>query len=258
MLPRAMRRFPEEFADLLSPQGLRLLAGRHADAGRLAEPRCRLLALPGMLDAKRTRAALGLLEKHLLAHMRPMEKPIPPEATFGMKENYAEALPKVMRQASLDLDGRRTAGLEAAKGIGLVAMLHSESYLAFAHALAGRALKRNHGLQALLYRPGDYAGPHNDHHPEEPAAREGYLDIHIGFATPAVKSQLLVYARSGHLSESVEAAQNGLITAYRLPFWHYTTPLTAKRGLEAKARRWLLLGTFLYAEPFFSGKPKKT
>jgi hypothetical protein len=34
---------------------------------------------------------------------------------------------------------------------------------------------------------------------------------------------------------------------YRLPFWHYTTPLAAKPGAEATARRWVLLGTFLDA-----------
>jgi hypothetical protein len=36
---------------------------------------------------------------------------------------------------------------------------------------------------------------------------------------------------------------------YRLPFWHYTTPLIAKRGQEARARRWLLLGSFDYEPP---------
>ena len=43
------------------------------------------------------------------------------------------------------------------------------------------------------------------------------------------------------------AARSGRITAYRLPLWHYTTPLVAKRGREAEARRWVLLGTFLFA-----------
>ena len=33
----------------------------------------------------------------------------------------------------------------------------------------------------------------------------------------------------------------GGITVYRLPFWHYTTPLLVDRP---SARRWLLLATF--------------
>ena len=44
----------------------------------------------------------------------------------------------------------------------------------------------------------------------------------------------------------IETAGPGRITAYRLPLWHYTTPLLARRGREAEARRWVLLGTFLY------------
>jgi len=39
------------------------------------------------------------------------------------------------------------------------------------------------------------------------------------------------------------------VAVYRLPFWHYTTPLLAKRGREAEARRWLLLGSFDYDPP---------
>jgi len=49
-----------------------------------------------------------------------------------------------------------------------------------------------------------------------------------------------------HFSRIETAARPGRITAYRLPLWHYTTPLVARRGCEAEARRWVLLGTFLY------------
>ena len=59
--------------------------------------------------------------------------------------------------------------------------------------------------------------------------------------------QWLDYAVSGHFSRIETAARSGRMTAYRLPLWHYTTPLVARRGREAEARRWVLLGTFLYA-----------
>ena len=68
----------------------------------------------------------------------------------------------------------------------------------------------------------------------------------IGLATPAVASQWLVYEQDGHFSAMADVNTVGGITAYRLPFWHYTTPLQARRGREAEARRWVLLGTFLY------------
>ena len=52
----------------------------------------------------------------------------------------------------------------------------------------------------------------------------------------------LVTSRAGHFSEIVPVAAPATVTAYRLPFWHYTTPLVG----SAKASRWVLLGTFLY------------
>ncbi len=241
-----MRRFPAEFADLLSARGEKLLAGRHAAAGALADPRTRFLALDGLLDARQSVAAGVLLESHVGPHLRLMAQPIPPESIWDMQRNYSETLPKVMRQRSLHLDGGLSAGRRAAEAIGLIAMLRSPSYRAFAESLAGRPLQRKYGLQAIAYHPGDYAGPHNDHHPEEPAARQSYVDLHLGFVTPGARSQLLVYAKAGHFTEAVEVARNGLVNAYRLPFWHYTTPLLARRGREAEARRWILLGTFLY------------
>lgn len=244
-----MRRFPAEFADLLTPKGTALLAGRHAQAGALAAPRTRFLALGGLVDARPARAVAALLDKALLPHVREMAQPIPPETIWEQTQNYAEALPKTMRQRTAHLDNARSAAFKAAQEIGLIAMLRSDSYRAFAAALAGRPLKQKYGLQAIAYGAGDYAGPHTDHHPEEPDARRGYLDMHLSFATPAVRDQYLVYAKTGHFTEMVEVTQTaGLVTAYRLPFWHYTTPLRAKPKKENDARRWVLLGTFLFAD----------
>lgn len=244
-----MRRFPDDFADLLTPRGEALLAGRHRHAGLLAAPRTRFAALDGLLDPRQARSVAVLLEKHLLPHLRVMSQPIPPETIWEETRNYGEQLPKTMRQQTTHLDNPRSAAFKVAREIGLIACLRSGSYRAFAAALAGRPLKKTYGLQAIAYGAGDYAGPHTDHHPEEPDAARGYLDMHLSFATPAVRDQYLVYARTGHFTEMVEVTQQpGLVTAYRLPFWHYTTPLRAKPKQDAKARRWVLLGTFLFAD----------
>ena len=106
----------------------------------------------------------------------------------------------------------------------------------------------------LAYGPGDYAGPHNDHHPEDAEARDGYTDVHLTFCTPAVARQSLVYAPLGHFSEEANVKTLGGVTAYRLPFWHYTTPLVARPGQQSRARRWVLLGTFLDQPPKASAK----
>lgn len=242
-----MRHFPAEFADLLTRKGEALLAGRHVQAGALANPRTRFLALDGLIDARPAKAIAGLLDRALLPSLREMAQPIPPETIWEQTQNYAEALPKTMRQKTAHLDNPRSAAFRAAGEIGLIDCLRSGSYRAFAAALAGRALKKKYGLQAIAYGGGDYAGPHTDHHPEEPAARRGYLDMHLSFATPGVRDQFLVYAKTGHFTEMVEVTQKpGLVTAYRLPFWHYTTPLRAKPKQQKDARRWVLLGTFLF------------
>ena len=243
-----MRKFPGEFAAFLGLAGHRLLAGHSPLAGVLADPRRRFLAADGLLDPARLEPARLLLDRALLAHLSRIDRPIPPEATWEMKENYGELLPKTMRVSTATFERRRGRAWQAAEEIGLAAMLRSESFRAFAQVLAGRELARRWGIQALCYGPGDYAGPHNDHQPENPKARRGYVDIHVSLAGPAVAEQWLVYAAAGHFTKIESVARAGRVTAYRLPLWHYTTPLVAKRGREAEARRWVLLGTFLYAD----------
>jgi hypothetical protein len=243
-----MKRFPAEFEDLLSAAGRRVLAGRSALCGALARPGCRFLARTGLLDRRRALAAAALVDRALHEAMRPLERPIPPEAISGMTENYGELLPKTVRAKTAYLERRRELAYRRAEEVGLLALMRSASFGAFATALAGRPLRRRWGEQVLCYGPGDYAGPHNDHHPELPEARQGYIDVHVTLCLPGVARQWLVYAEDGHLDRIANVATVGGVTAYRLPIWHYTTPLEARRGASARtARRWVLLGTFLYA-----------
>ena len=64
----------------------------------------------------------------------------------------------------------------------------------------------------------------------------------LRLCSPGVAHQWLVYSRAGHFSEIVSVVRPATVTAYRLPFWHYTTPLVG----TPKAARWVLLGTFLF------------
>lgn len=236
---------PSEFEDLLSRKGRRVLAGTHALCGVLGDPRTRFAACHDLLDGAKASRLRRALESALLDRLEPIERPIPPESIFGMRHDYAELLPKTTRARTIYFESQREAGVVAAERLGLVRLLRSASFAAFAEALAGRPLARNWGLQVLRYGPGDYAGPHNDHHPENAAARGGYIDLHLSLCAPGVAHQWLVYSRAGHFSEIVPLASPASITAYRLPFWHYTTPLLAKPGAR-DASRWVLLGTFLY------------
>lgn len=233
---------PEEFEDLLSRAGKRVLAGTHPLCGALANPRTRFLAAEDLLDRTKATRLRRALEAELPDVLEPIEKPIPPDTIFEMKQDYAELLPKSSRARTIYFEDRREPGVKAAERIGLARMMRSQSFRAFAEALAGRRLRSGWGLQVLRYGPGDYAGPHNDHHPENAAAKGGYIDLHLSLCGPGVEHQWLVYSRAGHLSEIVSVAGPVTVTAYRLPFWHYTTPLVG----TPKAGRWVLLGTFLY------------
>jgi hypothetical protein len=236
---------PGEFEDLLNRNGRRVLAGTHELCGALSDPRTRFLARHDLLDSAKAARLRRALDDSLSDHLEALDRPIPPESIFGMRRDYAELLPKTARARTVYFESRREAGVVAAEHSGLGRMLRSASFAAFAEALAGRPLARNWGLQVLRYGPGDYAGPHNDHHPENAAARGGYVDLHLSLCAPGVAHQWLVYSRAGHFSEIVPVACPASITAYRLPFWHYTTPLVAKPGAR-NANRWVLLGTFLY------------
>ncbi len=233
---------PVEFEDLLSRTGRRVLAGTHPLCGALADPRRRFLAAEDLIDRSRAARLRRVLEEKLTATLEPIERPIPPESIWDMRHDYGELLPKTSRARTIYFDSRREPGVKAAERIGLVKLMRSASFRAFAEALAGRKLAAGWGLQVLRYGPGDYAGPHNDHHPENERARRGYIDLHVSFSAPSVKHQWLVYSRAGHFCEIVPVSGPCTVTAYRLPFWHYTTPLVGGKS----AARWVLLGTFLH------------
>lgn len=246
---------PREFEDLLTPAGRRILGGKAEICGALADPRRRFVALEGMIAKGKAEGLRRVLEARLLPLLSPMANPIPPETIWEMEQDYEEWLPKTARVHTAYLEKKRNAAYHEAQAMGLIDLLTSESLAVFAEAIAGRKLDRRSGQQALCYGPGDYAGPHNDHHPENKRAAGGYLDLHLSLTSPAVAHQYLVYAKGGHFTEMVPVAGLGTLTIYRLPFWHYTTPLQAKDGQAEKARRWVLLATYLYAPDKGNKKP---
>jgi hypothetical protein len=239
-----VKHFPAEFEELLSPRGRRVLAGTDRICGVLAEG-LRFVSAPDLISRASSRGALALLDRSLRDCLTPMDQPIPERAILGMKKNYSERLPKSVRVRTALMASARSKGSQRAAEIGLTAMLHSASFHAMAEALSGFRLRPKRGTQVLCYGANDYSGPHNDHHPEEKDAKGGYVDLHLTFCNEAVDHQWLVYEHEGHLSQVQSVATAGGLGCYRLPLWHYTTPLAAKPGRLQEARRWVLLGTFL-------------
>jgi hypothetical protein len=240
--------FPPEFSALLTARARAALeAGLPRLAGALADPARPFVVMPGCIAPAAAARGLAALEHGMRDVLAPLAAAIPPESIWNQTRSFQERLPKVARMRSAYLGRRGSRAWARAEAAGVIAMLGSGSLRRLGEVLTGRRLSPRIGRQVLCYGPGDYIGPHHDHHPDIPGAREGYLDIHLSFATPAVRRQTLVYARDGHLTETVEVARQGLITAYRLPFWHYTTPLEARHGRAAEARRWVLLASYQFA-----------
>lgn len=233
-----MRRFPKEFEALLKPSALKRLK---KSTLTLRETQERFMAQNGLIDAKVASAAANLLQRAFGDCLQVMEEPIPEWTVRAMQQNYAELLPKTVRVRTALMESKKSKAWARAQDIGLVDMLTSASFKAFAETLSGYALKKKWGTQVLCYQSGDYTGPHNDHHPEDEEAKNGYVDVHVTFCSPGVKEQFLVYEKDAHFSHVAKVSTRGGMTCYRLPFWHYTTPLLAKPGHQ----RWVLLGTFL-------------
>jgi len=245
-----MDRFPAEFDDLLNRRGRRWLADPPKLDAMIAQRRTPLLLVEGIIDDGVARECIRLLDAAVYPHLRRMHVPIPREALTKLEENYTEELPKTVRVRTAMLTASRSKALDAAKEVGLAAMMTSASFRRFAQAVTDAPLREDFwGRQVICYDAGDYSGPHNDHHPQNDEERNGFIDLHVMFSNDAVAQQLLVYEDRGYLSVAHDVSARGAVAIYRLPFWHYTTPLTARPGKEAAARRWLLLGSFAYDPP---------
>ena len=245
-----MDRFPSEFADLLNKRGRRLFRDLPHLESLIAKRQTPIVVLDDILDEDVVRDCIRLLDEGMYPHLRRMHTPVPREALTGMKNNYQEELPKTVKVKTTTLNSRTSKALDAAKNIGLADMMASSSMLRLAQAASKPPLRSDWwARQVICYEAGDYSGPHNDHHPENEAECNGFVDFHLMLSNKDVAQQLLVYEQRRFLSAVRDVSCRSAIAIYRLPFWHYTTPLMARPGRESSARRWLLLGSFAYDPP---------
>jgi len=244
-----MQRFPLEFSELLTPAGLRILNGKAPDScGLFKDSRAYFANFSNLIKRDQVDACIRLMDKHLYPHLAIEQRKVPRASITSMKEDYEERLNKTMHIKTAFFRRKDARSYRAAERIGLLPLMRSESFLAFAESLTGLKLKRDWSVQVTCYEQGDYAGPHNDHHPEEENLKNGFIDLHVMFSNNAVAHHYLVYEEKGHFSRIVNTNIRGGVSVYKLPFWHYTTPLAGKVGREREARRWLLLGTFEFLD----------
>jgi hypothetical protein len=245
-----MDRFPAEFEDLLNRRGRRLLRSSPPLEDLVARRRTPIMLFEGVIDPGVARECIRLLDEGFYSSLKRMYTAIPREALTGMKENYTERLLKTMRVRTATFNSGRSRVLDSAKEIGLAQMMASPSFRRIAQTLTRNNLRQDYwARQVICYESGDYSGPHNDHHPEHEGTRNGFIDFHVMFSNDAVAQQMLVYEEQRFLSAAHDVSRHPSIAVYRLPFWHYTTPLMPRPGHEHRARRWLLLGSFDYDPP---------
>jgi len=233
------RSFRESLEALLNTK---LLAEGGFDPALTAKENLSLFRIP--VSPGKLGSLTDFMDRRLASHLRMLRSPIPKDIIRKLKVNYSERLPKTMRIRTADLDAKSGKAKRVAASLGLIAALKSDELRRFGERVTGKKLQPDPGCQVICYEPGDYSGPHTDHHPEERGLRDGYVDIHIMLSSPNVASQLLVYERQqGMLNEVAEIGKGMSIAVYQLPFWHYTTPMRARPGVE-DARRWLLLASY--------------
>lgn len=246
-----MDRFPAEFEDLLNKRGRSLLADPPSLESLIARRKTPIVFFENVIDRGLAAECMRLLDETMFPAMRRMYTPIPDEALTRMRQNHSEKLPKTVRVRTSTFNSPRSKSLDAAREIGLDAMMWSKSFHRAAQSVSRAPLmtERRCARQVICYETGGYSGPHNDHHPERAATRNGFHDFHVMFSNDAVAGQLLVYEERRFLTSARDVSGAPSIAIYRLPFWHYTTPLLAKAGREGEARRWLLLGSWDYEPP---------
>ena len=170
-----MDRFPSEFVDLLNRRGRRLFHDLPHLETLIAKRRTPIVILDDVLDADVVRDCIRLLDEGMYPHLRRMHTPVPREALAGMKKNYQEELPKTVKVRTATFNAPKSKVLAAAREIGLAEMMASSSMLRLAQAASKPALRSDWwARQVICYEAGDYSGPHNDHHPENAAERNGF------------------------------------------------------------------------------------
>ena len=241
-MPAIKKVFPQQFSDLLNRRGLQILAGKNNNYTDN-----KIAVVQNILKPEYVNAILYELERNIFPVLKNIHVQVPDDIIKKMKKNYSEKLGKSMKMKSSELNSRNSIAYRIAADLGLVDMLSSESYKKMGEVLLGAKFGSSIGQQVICYQHGDYVSPHNDHHPENENLKNGYFDIQLMLSNPSVKHQWLVYEHKGFLNSMKDITSPSGMAVYRLPFWHYTTPLIARPSKINEARRWLFLHSFEFA-----------
>lgn len=239
-----LKKFPAEFEDLLNKNGKKIMKGHYTSENFGKKGGTPIEVLSNVIDKDVAADCVKILQQNFYGHLKNISSRIDQNAIPAMKKNYSEQLAKTLKMKTLELGVKKSKTNQLAHDCGLMEMLASDSLKAFAEMVTGEPFGSPENNQIICYQHGDYVSPHNDHHPENDNVKNGYYDIHIMFSNEHVQHQWLVYEKNGFLNSTYDIASPSAIAIYKLPFWHYTTPMMAKNNREDDAQRWLLLRSF--------------
>ncbi|MBL7860067.1 MAG: hypothetical protein JNJ65_02815 [Cyclobacteriaceae bacterium] len=178
-----MNRFPNEFEDLLTRKGRKILRHGLPESPFTNKRKTPVVVIDGIINERLAQDCMKLLNQHFSAHLKTIAGPIDKDELRNMKENYSEKLAKTLRMQTLEIGGRRSNSFQIATQCGLIQMLNSSSLKAFGEAVTGSTFGTPENNQIILYRHEDYVSPHNDHHPENRKYERGIMTCTSCFLT---------------------------------------------------------------------------
>ena len=254
-------RWPSEFTELLTNRGREILdQGLVAPQFEFDNGETPYVSLRDVVDSEQARVCLAAFESRFAA-IRPyrVDYRIPGASQARPELDYSSS-PFCARhyQMTCPMDGYDPrydeAGLRNSRSFfddsGLRTFAQSDSIRRFAEKVTGYELRQREGSGILVvcYGAYDYLSPHTDVSWPFTAGWDSenraiaYVDFHLIFGNDAVAHQYIVMQDGAHLNKILGGPPfNGAISVYRLPLWHYSTPLVPKPGREDEARRWILM-----------------
>ena len=210
-------------------EGRRVLAGTHSLVGALANPRGPVRRAARIFRPRQGRArAAALLDRSL---------PTVSSASTGRsRRTRSRDMRDGLRRAAAQGHPRPHDLLRSPTTSGAC---RRPSHRPRTHAALGLAstpsprrwpvaLRRQMGPAGAVLRTGRLCRSAQRSSSRESRMRARATSICMCGWSPEVGPSVAGLRRAGHLSEIVSVAQPATVTAYRLPFWHYTTPLVAK------------------------------
>jgi hypothetical protein len=245
-------RIPLEFADILSERAKPFLHKKNkpmnGDVGGYRK-------MDGAIHPSFCKEIMLILESEMKPHLHKIDMRLPTDAKSMYNFKYKTGTsPLGWQSSSAYLNysdpesyskvylGVQQAVYDTFYATGIPSLFHSDSWNEWMCNFLGEDesafADRSRAIQVSRYVEGDNIGLHNDYYGNRKQA-DWFIDAHISFCHEVAHQYMLFGVDS--LSNSTCVSKMGSIGLYKLPLWHFVTPMVAKRGKSSEAYRWLII-----------------